>query len=80
MQAKQELLQAISNKLSNSMLQSIITVEQIRDNEENSPQVRLNSCQIILTTGYRIREQAEIITRLEKLEKAEQERRLDNNE
>ena len=80
MQAKQELLQAISNKLSNSMLQSIITVEQIRDNEENSPQVRLNSCQIILTTGYRIREQADIITRLEKLERAEQERRLDNNE
>ena len=46
-QAKQELLQAISDKLSNSMLQSIITTEQIRDNEDNSPQIRLNACQII---------------------------------
>ena len=78
-QAKQELLQAISDKLSNSMLQSIITTEQIRDNEDNSPQIRLNACQIILTTGHRIKEQTEIIARLEALDRAEKER-ISNNE
>ena len=61
------------------MLQSIITTEQIRDNEDNSPQIRLNACQIILTTGHRIKEQTEIIARLEALERAEKER-ISNNE
>lgn len=52
-----------------SMGKAIKELVAVIDDEDTSPQVRLNAIDMLLRHSYRLTEQVEIMERLEKLEK-----------
>lgn len=54
--------------LQSTLTSAIKTIEEIIQNEENAPQVRLNACGLILQNCLKYTEQIEVLKKLEELE------------
>ena len=67
--AKQEILQGVCARLTSNLLKAVEVVADIRNNAENSPQIRLNATQQLFNVTLRLTEQCELLERVEKLEK-----------
>lgn len=65
-----DLLESASAMLKARMHKAIRTAERVLDDPESSGQTKLNASQMILNTGLRYNEQADILRRLKALEDA----------
>ncbi len=67
--AKAELLSQSTTYLQAQIAEATETVTEIMNNTDNPPQVRLTACRTVLEYSLKMTEQAEIIPRLEALER-----------
>ena len=69
---RRDMLADNCHALQASMGKAIKELVAVIDDEDTSPQVRLNAIDMLLRHSYRLTEQVEIMERLEKLEKMTQ--------
>lgn len=66
--ARLNILESNSAKLQHYISMAIDKIAEIIEDENNSPQVRLNACEAVIRNSMKLTEQVEILNRLEKLE------------
>ena len=67
-QRKRQAVAEASDYLQSRINAATQIIDEIMNDDETPPQVRLNAAKTILETGYKIIEQTEIIARIEELE------------
>ena len=71
---RDDSLKAASAELSKNLTQAVRTLASIMNDESTASGTRLNACIMILQYGLRFAESVDIVSRLEALEQAQQER------
>ena len=67
-QAKRSILESVLNTLQSGLTAATETVIQIMQDGENSPQIRLNACNLIFNQCQKLTETVDILDRIETLE------------
>lgn len=67
-QAKRSVLESVANTLQSRLTTAVETAIQIMQDSENSPQIRLNACNLIFNQCQKLTETVDIISRVENLE------------
>lgn len=67
-QAKRSVLESVANTLQSRLTTAVETAIQIMQDSENSPQTRLNACNLIFNQCQKLTETVDIINRVETLE------------
>lgn len=72
--ARSQLIAKATYALQASTLSAIEVLNEIKDDVNNAPQVRVNAATAVLSNNIKLTEQYEILARLEKLEEWQSER------
>lgn len=67
-QAKKDILESVANSLQTRLTAAVETEMQIMQDSENSPQIRLNACNLIFNQCQKLTETVDILDRIETLE------------
>lgn len=67
-QAKRSILESATNTLQSRLTAATETAIQIMQDAENSPQIRLNACNLVFSQCMKLSEVVDIISRIESLE------------
>lgn len=68
-QAKDRLLEQTTSLVQNHMTEAVVTLVKVMRSTSSSPQVKVNAAEAVIRNGLKLKEQYEIVARLEALER-----------